>query len=104
MSLCNDLDIFDGFIDVRDFDKDVQCFDPPGTEALDELKVGDCVEVNHNGERFWTRVVELCGICDIVARVLSTLVFSHPFATGDIIKFAKWNVYAIDEECIKWKL
>jgi hypothetical protein len=89
---------------VRDFDKDVQCFDFPGQKAIDELEVGDCVEVNHNGERFWTKFVEFCGPCDIVATVLSALVFDHPFTTGDNIKFAKWNVYSIDKECTKWKL
>ena len=102
MSLCNDLEIYDGYIDVRDFDKDVQCFNPPGNEALNELVVGDCVEVNHNGERFWTKIVELCPPCDIVAQVLSTLVFNHPFTTGDNIKFARWNVYTIDKECTTW--
>jgi len=104
MSLCDDLKIYDGYIDVRDFDYLVQCFDPPGNEALDELKVGDCVEVNHNGERFWTKVVEICKVCDIVGVVLSNLVFDHPFTTGDNIKFARWNVYSIDKECVKWRL
>lgn len=100
MSLCHDLKIYDGFMDVREFDKDIQCFDPPGNEAIDELEVGDCVEVNHNGERFWIKIVEFCGICDIIGNVLSDLIFDHPFKKGDNIKFAKWNIYSIDKECI----
>ena len=104
MNLCAKLKIYDGFIDIRDFDKDVACFDAPGEGAIMELQPGDCLEVNHDGERFWTTFIEFCKPCDIITKVLSQLVFNHPFQTRDNIKFAKWNIYSIDKECLRWKL
>ena len=94
MDECN-LEIYEDFIDVRDFDKDVFDFNAPTQVMLDDLEVGDCVEVNHNGERFWNEIEKFCGSCDLVAKVYQDLVFDHPFAKGSLIKFSRWNIYTI---------
>jgi len=42
-----------------------------------EIEIGNLVEANQNGERFWVRVTDKC-VCYIIGIVVSELVFSHP--------------------------
>jgi hypothetical protein len=70
----------------------------PVTDLEREVEVGDCVEVNENGDRFWIQVTDVC-VCFIIGIVLGPLVFPHPFAIGDKIRVEIYQIYNVDKGC-----
>ena len=95
-TIANGVYICDGFKDVTEFDFLTTGIDftAPTPEEVSLVEVGDYLEVNHIGERFWTMVVDI-DRCDFIARVEDDLEFIHPFIKGDLIKFNKYNVYTV---------
>lgn len=63
-----------------------------------EVDVGDCVEANQGGERFWIRVTDTCN-CYLVGIIVSDLVFDHPFKKGDCIKITTQQIYNVNKSC-----
>ena len=72
----------------------------PVNELEREVEVGDCVEANQGGERFWIQVTAVCG-CFVVGIVVSDLVFNHPFSKGDCVKITTQQIYNVDKGCAK---
>jgi len=65
-----------------------------------EVDVGDCVEANQGGERFWLEVTAVCG-CYVVGILISDLHFDHPFQKGDCLKILTQQIYNVDRGCEK---
>ena len=90
--------ICDGYEDVSSFDllymsKDFQA---PTAHEVSLVKIGDYIEVNNGGERFWTKVIyKEFSCCYFVATIQDDLKMPHPFSKGDNIKFHKFNIYSI---------
>jgi len=89
----------DDWVDAWDLSKFYGCTESPNI-VIDFDNI-DCdggttlAEVNRNGERFWTRVID-CPRCEvIVAIVICDLVFDHPFSKGDRVQYELRNVYNI---------
>lgn len=92
----NGIYICDGFEDVSTFDllymsKDFQA---PTDHEVSLVEIGDYIEVNNDGERFWTKVINKYS-CYFVATIQDDLKMPHPFSKGDNIKFHKFNIYNI---------
>lgn len=71
---------------------------PHPLSDLNDVEVGDCVEVNHGGERFWIQITAVC-TCYVVGIVVSDLHFSHPFIKGDKIRVEIQQIYNHDKGC-----
>lgn len=70
----------------------------PVRELDREVEVGDCVEANQGGERFWIEVTAVCG-CFVVGIIRSDFKFVHPFNKGDCIKITTQQIYNVDKGC-----
>lgn len=99
---CSDYDYkCDDCVDAWELSRLYGCNESPNPVTdLDQVEVGDCIEVNQNGERFWIQVTDVC-ICFVVGIVVSDLVFSHPFSKGDSIRVEIWHIYNVDKGCEK---
>jgi hypothetical protein len=78
------------------------CYESPKpvTNLEREVEVGDCIEVNQGGERFWIQVTDVC-VCYVVGFIVSDLVLDHPFNKGDTIRVEIWHIYNVDKGCSK---
>ena len=90
----------DDCTDAWELSRNYSCFESPNPVIdLDmEVDIGDCVEANQGGERFWVRVVEVC-VCYIIGVVISDLVFNHPFNKGERIRLEIYHIYNVDKGC-----
>jgi hypothetical protein len=70
----------------------------PVTDLEREVNVGDCVEVNEGGERFWIQVTDVC-VCFLIGVVLGPLRFSHGFSVGSRIRVEIYHIYNVDRGC-----
>jgi len=70
----------------------------PVTDLEREVEIGDCVEVNENGDRFWIQVTDVC-VCFIIGIVLGPLHFDHDFGVGDKIRVEIYHIYNVDKGC-----
>lgn len=99
---CKDKDYYkcDDCVNAWDLSREYGCNESPSpvTDLEREVEVGDCVEVNQNGERFWIQVVDVC-VCFIIGIVIGPLVFPHPFAIGDKIRVEIYQIYNVDKGC-----
>ena len=86
-------------VDAWELSRMYGCHESPNPIAsIDEVDVGDCVEVNHNGERFWIKVTDVCR-CFIVGEIISNLIYNHPFNKGQNIRVEIWAIYNVDKAC-----
>ena len=83
--------------DAWDLYRNCQAADVHPTSSGDEVSVGNCIEANQGGERFWVKVLASCN-CFIIGRVLPPLVFSHPFNVGDTIKILIQQIYNVERK------
>ena len=67
----------------------------PVSDIDREVEVGDCVEANQGGERFWVQVTDTC-TCYIIGVVVSDLVFPHPFVKGQKIRLEIFHIYNVE--------
>ena len=99
---CKDKDYYkcDTCTDAWELSREYGCKESPNpvTDLDREVEIGDCVEVNEGGERFWIQVTDVCR-CFIIGIVISDLVFPHPFTTGDKIRVEIYHIYNVDKGC-----
>ena len=99
---CKDKDYYkcDDCVNAWDLSREYGCNESPSpvTDLEREVEVGDCVEVNQNGDRFWIQVVDVC-VCFIIGIVIGPLVFPHPFSVGDKIRVEIYHIYNVDKGC-----
>jgi hypothetical protein len=99
---CKDKDYYkcDDCVNAWDLSRMYGCNESPNpvTDLEREVEIGDCVEVNQNGDRFWILVTEVC-VCFIIGIVLAPLHFPHPFAVGDKIRVEIYHIYNVDKGC-----
>lgn len=99
---CKDKNYYkcDDCVNAWELSKLYGCYESPNpvTDLEREVEVGDCVEVNQNGERFWIKVTDVC-VCFIIGTVIGPLQFSHPFVAGDRIRVEIYQIYNVDKEC-----
>lgn len=99
---CKDKDYFkcDECTNAWELSKLYGCNESPNpvTDLEREVEIGDCVEVNHNGDRFWIQVTDVC-VCFIIGIVLGPLHFDHDFGVGDKIRVEIYQIYNVDKGC-----
>ena len=98
---CQDRDYYKcaDCVDAWDLSRNYSCNESPNpVNSIDsEIEIGNLVEANQNGERFWVRVTDKC-VCYIIGIVVSELVFSHPFSKGDKIRLEIYQIYNVRKE------
>jgi len=68
-------------------------FHAPGQEELDNLKVGDLVNVCAFKERFWTIIQEIDG--EVVVANIDNNLFTPLLKHGDTVTFNKHHIYQV---------
>jgi hypothetical protein len=101
---CKDKDnyVCDTCVDAWELSKYYSCNESPNpvTNMEIEVEVGDCVEVNNNGDRFWIEVTDVC-VCFIIGIILGPFHNSQPFSIGDKIRVEIYHIYNVDKGCSK---
>lgn len=99
MTTCKDeVDyVCDDCTDAWDLYRNCQVAEVHPISSADEVSVGNCVEVNQGGERFWLKVLATC-TCFLIGRVMTDLVFPHPFSKGDTLKVTIQQVYNVERK------
>jgi len=72
--------------------------------SINDVKVGDCIQVRENGERIWLKVTAVC-TCYYLGRVIVPLLKSHPFKKGDILRVEIQHVFNVENKahwCINY--
>ena len=90
----------DDFVDAWDLSKFYGCNEAPN--IVTDFNPIDCdnetteAEVNRNGERFWTRIID-CPRCEVILAIVIDDVDpeKHPFSKGDYIQYELRNIYNI---------
>lgn len=101
---CKDKDYYkcDTCVDAWELSKHYSCNESPNpvTDMDREVEVGDCVEVNNNGDRFWIEVTDVC-VCFIIGIILGPFHNDQPFSIGDKIRVEIYQIYNVDKGCSK---
>jgi len=101
---CKDKNYYkcDDCVNAWELSKTYSCRESPKpvTDLEREVSIGDCVEVNQNGDRFWIFVTDVC-VCFIIGDVIGPLDFPHPFNIGDKIRVEIYHIYNVDTGCKK---
>ena len=99
---CKDKDYYkcDDCVDAWELSRMYGCKESPNpiTDLEREVRIGDCVEANQNGERFWVQVTDVC-VCYILGIVRGPLSFPHPFSPGEKIRLEIYQIYNVDIDC-----
>ena len=99
---CKDKDYYkcDDCVNAWELSRNYSCNESPNpvTDLEREVRIGDCVEVNENGDRFWIQVSDVC-VCFIIGIVLGPLHFDHDFGIGDKIRVEIYQIYNVDHGC-----
>lgn len=74
-----------------------ETFDVPSAEELNELKIGDSVKLCCNGERFWTKIIDMID-GKFLGVVNNRLVRNVQINMGSIVEFERRHIYAIYDE------
>jgi len=88
----------DDWVDAWDLSKFYSCNESPNIVV--DFNAIDCdnetteAEVNRNGERFWTRIID-CPRCEIILAIVIDDVLKQPFSKGDTIQYELRNIYNI---------
>lgn len=97
MSNCNNKKLYNctDCVDAWELSRTYTCNESPKPISnLYDVDVGDLVEINQNGERFWVKILEICS-CHYIVEVVSDLVFQHPFSKGDKIRIEIYHIYNV---------
>lgn len=99
---CKDKDYYkcDDCINAWELSREYSCNESPNP-VIDlelEVSVGDCIEANQGGERFWLQVTDVC-VCFVIGTILGPLVFPHPFNIGDKMRIEIYQIYNVDKTC-----
>lgn len=76
----------------------------PNYMMISAIQPEDSVELTHEGDRFWVKVDEVYiddNHCEFIGKVTDSLVYQHPFNTGDCIAFKGSNILNIFSR--EWK-
>jgi len=94
MSYCNSKNVYKvELVDAWQLSREYSCNESPKcVNNFSDVEVGDLVEINNNGERFWAEIIELCN-CYYIGRVRGPLLRPHTFGVGDLIRIDIKNIY-----------
>lgn len=99
---CKDKDHYtcDTCVDAWELSKHYGCNESPNpvTDMDREVEVGDCVEVNNNGDRFWIQVTDSC-VCFLIGIILGPFHNTQPFSIGDKIRVEISQIYNVSKNC-----
>ena len=76
-----------------------------GISNMNEVRVGDCIQVRRNGERIWLKVTAVCD-CFYVGLVMFKLTQQHPFQKGDLVKAGIEQVFNVERKaawCLNYR-
>lgn len=76
-----------------------------GISNINDVTIGDCIQVRRNGERIWLKVTAVCD-CFYLGLVMFKLEQSHPFKKGDLLKVGIEQVFNIERKaawCLNYK-
>lgn len=96
MSYCKNKNVYKvDLVDAWQLSREYSCNESPKCVSnFTDVEVGDLVEINNNGERFWVEIIELCN-CYYIGRVLGPLYRPHDFGVGDLIWVDIQNIYNV---------
>ena len=82
-------------VNAWELSREYSCNESPKcVNSVNEIKVGEYVEANQGGERFWVVVTDICD-CYIIGVVITNLKLSHPFTVGEKIKIGLQQIYNV---------
>ena len=100
MATCqDDVDyVYDDCVDAWELSRLYGCNEAPNPVSnMSEVSVGNCIEVNQGGERFWIKVLATC-TCYVIGRVMAPLEMPHPFSVGDTIRVEIYHIYNVERK------
>ena len=71
---------------------------------INDVKVGDCIQVRIGEERIWIKVTTVCD-CYYLGIVMFKLETTHPFKKGDLLRVEIQHVFNIENKahwCINY--
>jgi len=68
-----------------------------GISNINDVVVGNCIQVRENGERIWIKVTGVCD-CFYLGRVMFELEESHPFEKGDLLRVEIQQVFNVERK------
>ena len=84
--------------DARDMNHHFPHLHVPDQLMIRAIQPGDSVELTHQGDRFWVKVDtvnEIDNHFEYIGKIVSGLVYPHPFVVGDCIAFDGTNILNI---------
>jgi len=76
-----------------------------GISNINDVTIGDCIQVRRNKERIWLKVKAVCD-CFYLGIVMFKLEQSHPFKKGDLLRVEIQQVFNIERKaawCLNYK-
>lgn len=72
---------------------------------IDDVRIGDCIQIRRNGERIWLKVIAVCD-CFYIGLVMFKLTQQHPFKKGDLVEVGIQQVFNVERKaawCLNYK-